>query len=80
LKEFDVNVDVYDPWAVADEVKHEYGVGLIDTPDLRAYDGIVLAVAHNEFKSMITSENIDDNTVVYDVKSFLPREIISARL
>lgn len=80
LKEFDVDVDVYDPWAVADEVKHEYGVGLIDTPDLRAYDGIVLAVAHNEFKSMITSENIDDKTVVYDVKSFLPREIISARL
>lgn len=80
LKEFEVNVDVYDPWAVADEVKHEYGVGLIDTPDLRTYDGIVLAVAHNQFKSMITSENIDINTIVYDVKSFLPRGIISARL
>lgn len=80
LKEFDVNVDVYDPWAVASEVKHEYGVDLIASPNLKDYDGIVLAVAHNEFKSMITAESIDASTVVYDVKSFLPREIISARL
>jgi UDP-N-acetyl-D-galactosamine dehydrogenase len=80
LKEFDVSVDVYDPWAVADEVKHEYGVGLIDTPDLRAYDGIVLAVAHNEFKTMMTFDNINEDTVIYDVKSFLPKEIITARL
>ncbi|PIQ47528.1 MAG: Vi polysaccharide biosynthesis protein VipA/TviB [Cytophagales bacterium CG12_big_fil_rev_8_21_14_0_65_40_12] len=80
LKEFDVNVDVYDPWAVASEVKHEYGVDLINSPNLKDYDGIVLAVAHNEFKSMIAAESIGASTVVYDVKSFLPREIISARL
>ena len=80
LKEFDVNVDVYDPWAVASEVKHEYGVDLINSPNLKDYDGIVLAVAHNEFKSMIAAESTGASTVVYDVKSFLPREIISARL
>ncbi len=80
LKEFEVNVDVFDPWAVASEVRHEYGVDLIVRPNLKDYDGIVLAVAHNEFKSMITAASVNTSTVVYDVKSFLPKEIISARL
>ena len=82
LKEFEVKVDVFDPWAEASEVKHEYGVNLISESDLdlKSYDGLVLAVAHEKFRKMIVAENIDSGTVVYDVKSFLPRSIITARL
>ncbi|MFT6872466.1 MAG: UDP-N-acetyl-D-galactosamine dehydrogenase [Roseivirga sp.] len=82
LKEFEVQVDVFDPWAEALEVKQEYGVNLISESDLdiKSYDGLVLAVAHEKFRKMIVAENIDSGTVVYDVKSFLPRSIITARL
>ena len=82
LKEFEVQVDVFDPWAEALEVKQEYGVNLISESDLdlKSYDGLILAVAHEKFRKMIVAENIDSSTVVYDVKSFLPRSIITARL
>ncbi|WP_421977744.1 nucleotide sugar dehydrogenase [Roseivirga seohaensis] len=82
LKEFDVNVDVFDPWAEPKEVKHEYGLDLVDESvlDLKSYDGIVLAVAHNEFKAMMLPDNLNSESIIYDVKSFLPKENITARL
>lgn len=82
LKEFEVNVDVFDPWAEPKEVKHEYGLDLVNESvlDLKSYDGIVLAVAHNEFKSMMLPGNLNSDSVIYDVKSFLPKETITARL
>ncbi|KYG81151.1 nucleotide sugar dehydrogenase [Roseivirga echinicomitans] len=82
LREFDVNVDVFDPWAEPKEVKHEYGLDLVSESDfdMKSYDGIVLAVAHNEFLSMMRPENVDPDAVIYDVKSFLPKETITARL
>jgi len=54
LEGFGVNVDVYDPWADKDEAKSHYGIDLV--PDLkgRKYDGVVVAVAHNEFKFSAT--------------------------
>ena len=79
LREFDVNVDVYDPWANPTEVKHEYNVDLIPSVIMSDYDGIVLAVAHNEFKSGLIDE-VNDGTVVYDVKSILSKDKITARL
>ncbi len=82
LKEFEVNVDVFDPWAEPKEVKHEYGLDLVDESvlDLKSYDGIVLAVAHNEFKAMMLPDNLNSDSIIYDVKSFLPKETITARL
>tara|TARA_R110000772_G_scaffold17946_3_gene50040 strand:+ start:175730 stop:176998 length:1269 start_codon:yes stop_codon:yes gene_type:complete len=79
LEKFYVNVDVYDPWANYDNVKNAFGVTLIHKDDLRDdYDGIVLAVAHDEFK---TYANINiGGAVVYDVKSILPKEITDDRL
>ncbi len=79
LREFDVAVDVYDPWANPEEVKHEYDIDLISSLDLNNYDGIVLAVSHNEFNDGLIS-GVDNDTVIYDVKSFLPKEQITARL
>tara|TARA_R110000796_G_scaffold118864_1_gene232748 strand:- start:111603 stop:112889 length:1287 start_codon:yes stop_codon:yes gene_type:complete len=82
LKEFDVNVDVFDPWADPKEVNHEYGLDLVSASDLnlKSYDGIVLAVAHNEFKTMMLPDNLNSDSIIYDVKSFLPKETITARL
>jgi len=84
LQEFGVKVDVYDPWADKEEVKREYGFELKEKPDLKEYDSVILAVAHNEFKDMEKEikeikEN-SDNLVVYDIKSFFDKNIVDRRL
>jgi UDP-N-acetyl-D-galactosamine dehydrogenase len=52
LKEFDCVVDVYDPWADAEEAKHEYGLEITKEPQHGAYDGMIIAVAHDQFREM----------------------------
>jgi UDP-N-acetyl-D-galactosamine dehydrogenase len=81
LKSFDMDVCVYDPWADAAEVKHEYGIDVINgdsKPNLSDYSAIVLAVGHQEFKSWDIRKS--DLQVVYDVKSVLDKELVDARL
>ncbi len=79
LKDFGVKVDVYDPWADNAEVKEEYGFELV--PNLtEKYDAVILAVAHKEFLEMDLSTVKKDNSVLFDVKSILPKESVSARL
>ncbi len=81
LKSYKINVDVYDPWANPAEVKHEYGIDLIENPDKNApYDAIILAVAHREFAQIDYAKLKKSNGIIYDVKSFLPRSIITKRL
>ena len=79
LKEFGTNVEIYDPWADNEEVKHEYGVELIKNID-RKYDAVVLAVAHDEFETFDLSKISHETTVIFDVKAKLSKEIIDARL
>jgi UDP-N-acetyl-D-galactosamine dehydrogenase len=43
-------VDVHDPWVNAAEVQQEYGLTLVTTPEPEAYDGVILAVAHNSYR------------------------------
>ena len=50
LREYGVQVDVHDPWVDAAEAKQEYGLDLITTPEPSAYDGILLAVAHDNYR------------------------------
>jgi UDP-N-acetyl-D-galactosamine dehydrogenase len=52
LGEYNVQVDVYDPWVDADEAEHEYGIRPITAPAAGTYDGIVVAVAHHQFAAM----------------------------
>ena len=80
LKEFGLDVDVYDYEANPEEVKKEYGINLIDEISEK-YDGILLAVSHTKF-SMLNIESIkkDSNSVIYDLKGFLPRNQVNARL
>ena len=79
LQSFGADVEVYDPHASSDEVEHEYGILLIDKLDMR-YSAIVLAVSHQEFKKIDWTIIRNDHTIVYDVKGFLDRSQISARL
>jgi UDP-N-acetyl-D-galactosamine dehydrogenase len=79
LRSFHTNVDVYDPHANAEEVKHEYGFSLISTLN-KKYHAIVLAVAHEEFNALPWDSIKDDHTVIYDVKGILSKALITARL
>jgi len=80
LNQFGVSVDVYDPHANAEEVKHEYGVTL--TTDLENhYDAIILAVSHNEFQDCDYKKMCNgNNAVIFDTKAYLDRSIVDARL
>ena len=85
IKEFEtynVNVDVYDPWASKEEVRHEYDFELLDAESqLKTdYDAIVLAVSHNEFLELDLNKLKSDIGVIFDVKSLLPKHIVDARL
>ena len=67
LKDFGCKVDVTDPWADSAEVKHEYGFELVKEYNLKEYDCVVIAVAHNEFKKL----NLK-GSLVYDIKNIYP--------
>jgi UDP-N-acetyl-D-glucosamine/UDP-N-acetyl-D-galactosamine dehydrogenase len=79
LQSFGADVEVYDPHADAQEVKHEYNLNL--TADLnKAYSAIVLAVSHTEFKNLNWAVIRNAKTIVYDVKGFLEKSTVTARL
>lgn len=79
LEDFGTQVEVYDPHADKHEVKSEYGIDLIDSPD-KKYEGVILAVAHKDFNDFQLEEYKAENAVVYDVKAFLDKNQINARL
>lgn len=77
LKQFGCTVEVYDPWADAEEVKHEYHLDIlpqlkVNQPGIDGYDAIVYAVAHDQFKELDPKQLMNSNTVVYDVKGIAP--------
>ncbi|WP_425077109.1 nucleotide sugar dehydrogenase [Psychroserpens sp. S379A] len=79
---YNTNIDVFDPWASKEEVKHEYDFDLLDdASQLRSdYDAIVLAVSHNEFLELDLQKMKSDIGVIFDVKSLLPIQSVDARL
>jgi UDP-N-acetyl-D-glucosamine/UDP-N-acetyl-D-galactosamine dehydrogenase len=79
LQSYGTDVEIYDPHADAEEVKHEYGLSLISTPG-KNYSAIVLAVSHKEFASLDWKGLKNEKTIVFDVKGFLDREFVTARL
>jgi UDP-N-acetyl-D-galactosamine dehydrogenase len=79
LQSYGASVEVYDPHADAQEVKHEYGLTLINRPD-KQYHGVVLAVSHDEFRTLNWDALLAPRAVVYDVKGFLDRSIVTERL
>lgn len=83
LEEYTRNITVYDPWADSNRVEQEYGIkveSLEQNIKSGGYDAIILAVAHDAFKSLDVKSLLTPNGVIYDVKGFLPRDIIDGRL
>lgn len=84
LREYTDNITIYDSWADANKVKHEYDI-CIESGDMQTlrgrYDAVILGVAHDEFKDIdVRSFLKSDNGVVYDVKGVLDRKHIDGRL
>lgn len=81
LKEFGTNVDIFDPWALADEVKHEYGIEIMSKiDDDKKYDAILLTVAHDEYKSFDFEKFYKAGAVVFDAKAVVDRRWVDGRL
>src|SRR5690606_26955168 len=81
LVQFGLSVDIYDPWADAEEVKHEYGLDILNEVDSSVvYDAIVVAVAHNEFLKFDYQKVKRNNGVIFDTKACLSRDLVDGRL
>ncbi|MFM7403853.1 MAG: Vi polysaccharide biosynthesis UDP-N-acetylglucosamine C-6 dehydrogenase TviB [Erythrobacter sp.] len=83
LKMLSMDVDVYDPWVKPEEAWAEYGVELVARPEAGAYDGIILAVAHDDFRELgapaIRSLGKQQH-LLFDLKHILPKESSDLRL
>jgi UDP-N-acetyl-D-galactosamine dehydrogenase len=83
LKEYSVQVDVFDPWVNAEDVRQEYGISPVSSPQQQTYDGIILAVAHRQFRAMgataIRALGKAEH-VIFDLKYLLDREESDLRL
>jgi len=81
LQEYGVNVDIYDPWADVEEVKHEYNLDILSSLiEGKKYDSIVIAVSHNEFLELNLENLKSEKSVVFDIKACLDRNLVDARL
>lgn len=83
LKEYRCEVDVFDPWVSPEEAKMEYGVEPINEPKAGVYDGIILAVAHDQFRKMGSAtirELGKPKHILYDLKYLLPQDASDLRL
>lgn len=74
LKDYDLHVDIYDPWASPAEVEKEYGLQVMNDLPARQYEAVVLAVAHREFLQLDVNTLRKANGVLYDVKGVLAEE------
>ena len=75
LKEFGMDVTIYDPWANKDEVLHEYKLTSTQDVPAHTFDAVVLTVAHSAFLEMNFDSLTNKNHVLYDVKNILPTTI-----
>jgi len=83
LKEYDVNVDIYDPRADAQQAQQLYGLGLLDKPQHGAYDAVILAVAHKEFIALgqqTVRRYLKPQGLLYDLKNVFNKDGVDLRL
>ncbi len=79
LAQFGLDVDIYDPWVNKEQVKLEYGIDLLDSIE-DSYDALILAVSHDEFNDLDLSLMTNCNTVIFDSKSVMSRDLVDGRL
>ncbi len=80
LKEYNVNLTVYDPWANPAVAMREYGVEVVNELPRESYDVAIMAVAHREFASIDVTKLLKEQYVIYDVKGTLDRQLVDGRL
>jgi UDP-N-acetyl-D-glucosamine/UDP-N-acetyl-D-galactosamine dehydrogenase len=82
LQEYDTNCEVCDPWANKEEVEREYGIQILNDCDLLTtnYDALIVAVAHQQFRTLDLNKLKNSNAVVYDIKSVLDTKMVTGRL
>lgn len=80
LKEYNLNITVYDPWANPTIVEKEYGIKVVNELPTDIFDAAILAVAHKKLKSLDVNSLVKENHVIYDVKCFLDKDIVDGRL
>jgi UDP-N-acetyl-D-galactosamine dehydrogenase len=81
LKTYQLNIEVVDPWAEPAEVYHEYNINTVkQIPIGKTFDAIILAVAHNEFKSLDIASYLNSISVMYDVKGIIDNNLVDGRL
>jgi len=77
--DYDINIDVYDPWANSNEVKKEFGFDLINKIS-KNYSAVILAVAHNDFLTFNLKSYLNENGVLFDVKGILNKNKVDGAL
>lgn len=80
LKEYNLNLTIYDPWANADVAKREYGIDIVNQLPDKKFDAAILAVSHKEFADINVESVLNTNHIIYDVKGFLPKDKVDGRL
>lgn len=83
LAEYTSDIVIYDPWADTGKVNREYSVPVINDKNYLSpstYDAVILAVAHDEFKTLPIRSLIKEQGILYDVKGVLPKQLIDSRL
>ena len=80
LKEYNLDITVYDPWAKASLVQKEYGISIVNQPPSGKFDALIAAVAHKEFQELDIAGLLEDKHVVFDVKGTLDRNMVDGRL
>lgn len=80
LKEYNINITVYDPWAHPAIVEREYGIKVVNELPERKFDACVAAVAHKKFEGLDIPSLLKEKHVVFDVKCTLDRACVDGRL
>lgn len=80
LKEYSINVTVFDSWANSSIADNEYGIQIINQLPDKKFDAVIMAVAHNEFDNIDIMSLLKPENVIFDVKGKISRDLIDGRL
>lgn len=80
LNEYDLNLTIYDPWASPAIAKHEYNIDITNELPTDKFDAIILAVSHKEFTELDVKAFGKENSVIFDVKGLLDKNLVDGRL
>ncbi|MBD1399614.1 Vi polysaccharide biosynthesis UDP-N-acetylglucosamine C-6 dehydrogenase TviB [Pelovirga terrestris] len=82
MQDYGCAIEIFDPWADSDEVRHEYNVELVSEQQMQSqgYQAVIVAVAHQEFVSLNPRDLVGDGGVVYDIKGMYDKHLTDGRL